>query len=270
MHVTRPSSACVGNHFAPPAPLTQPHSPSPQSVTAALRAYVAANLPELLDPIFNDPKGADPENNPQAATLASLVNLYVESPAYVLTGAPANLALYRRRLVLDAGVTILDYNKRAQDRVGEIAAQQAAVAALSLAGPLGSSKVGDITAAFASAGGSATALPDPAALPQGFATGYNLAAWAGNTTAYMLCDLGHRAPSYVGTCQALTLSCVESGNDTAPYTCISLANNTPITGNVSGECACLGLGAELQSRPPHGAWLLILGTELRSCLQRLS
>lgn len=65
----------------------------------ALKAFLTNNYPELVSLIYTQPKGADPYV-PSAATLTALMNLYVESDTYLLTGAPAHLALYRRRLNL--------------------------------------------------------------------------------------------------------------------------------------------------------------------------
>jgi hypothetical protein len=67
-------------------------------VAASLRAFLSASYPELVPGIFTNARGAD-ASDPAAASLDALVNLFVEGRQYVLTGAPANLALYRRRLV---------------------------------------------------------------------------------------------------------------------------------------------------------------------------
>lgn len=69
------------------------------TVATSLRTFLANNYPELVSGIYLDPKGADP-HVPSAATLSALMNLFVESDLYLVTGAPANLALYRRRLTL--------------------------------------------------------------------------------------------------------------------------------------------------------------------------
>lgn len=67
------------------------------SVAAALRAFLAASYPELVGAIFVAPRGAD-ASDVAAATVETLVALFVEGRQFLLTGAPANLALYRRRL----------------------------------------------------------------------------------------------------------------------------------------------------------------------------
>lgn len=64
-----------------------------------LKGFLNQKYPELVKLIYTDPRGADP-HSPGPATLAALMNLYVESDLYLLTGAPAHLALYRRRLNL--------------------------------------------------------------------------------------------------------------------------------------------------------------------------
>jgi len=68
------------------------------SVASALRTFLSANYPELVAAIYINPQGADP-SVPAAATLDALMALFVESRLYLVTGAPANLALYRRRLL---------------------------------------------------------------------------------------------------------------------------------------------------------------------------
>lgn len=66
-------------------------------VAAALRAFLVATYPELVASVFVTPRGAD-ASDVAAATLDTLVALFVEGRQFLLTGAPANLALYRRRL----------------------------------------------------------------------------------------------------------------------------------------------------------------------------
>ena len=63
-----------------------------------LRKYLADNLPELVTPIYITPTGVDALKNPQDARLDALASLFVESDQYLVTGAPAHLALFRRRL----------------------------------------------------------------------------------------------------------------------------------------------------------------------------
>lgn len=67
------------------------------SVANSLRSFLADNYPELVSPIYIDATGAD-ASVAAAASLDALSNLFVESSLYLVTGAPANLALYRRRL----------------------------------------------------------------------------------------------------------------------------------------------------------------------------
>lgn len=83
------------------------------AVTASLRAFLTANYPELVSALFIQPRGAD-ASDPAAATLDALTSLFVESRLYLLTGAPANLALYRRRLLGVSGVMPNDVTSEAR------------------------------------------------------------------------------------------------------------------------------------------------------------
>jgi len=67
------------------------------SVASTLRTFLANQYPELVGGIYVDPKGADASDT-AGATLDALTSLFVESSLYLVTGAPASLALYRRRL----------------------------------------------------------------------------------------------------------------------------------------------------------------------------
>jgi hypothetical protein len=67
------------------------------SVANSLRTFLANNHPELVSPIYIDATGAD-ASDAAAASLDALSNLFVESSVYLVTDAPASLALYRRRL----------------------------------------------------------------------------------------------------------------------------------------------------------------------------
>jgi len=84
------------------------------AVFSAMNAYLSKALPEMVDPIYNTPAGTDALGSPAQATLSALATLFVESPAYLVTGSPANLALYRRRLLLDPNMTLVDWGNRAQ------------------------------------------------------------------------------------------------------------------------------------------------------------
>lgn len=68
------------------------------SVAGGLRAFLLSRYPELVSAVYVDPRGADP-SEPAAATLDALTSLFVDSQQHLVTGAPASLALYRRRLV---------------------------------------------------------------------------------------------------------------------------------------------------------------------------
>jgi hypothetical protein len=67
------------------------------SVQDTLHTFLSKQYPELVSGIFVEPKGAD-AHVAAAATVSALANLYVESDLYLVAGAPAHLALYRRRL----------------------------------------------------------------------------------------------------------------------------------------------------------------------------
>jgi hypothetical protein len=67
------------------------------SVQDTLRSFMSSKYPELVSGVFVEPRGAD-AHAPAAATVSALMNLYVESDEYLVAGAPAHLALYRRRL----------------------------------------------------------------------------------------------------------------------------------------------------------------------------
>lgn len=69
-------------------------------MAASLRAFLSTYYPELVDAIYVQPTGADALADVVSASLDTLTNLFVESELYLLTGAPASLALYRRRLTL--------------------------------------------------------------------------------------------------------------------------------------------------------------------------
>jgi hypothetical protein len=62
-----------------------------------IRRFLSSKYPELVAAVFVNPTGAD-TSDPVSASLDALANLFVESSQFVVTGAPANLALYRRRL----------------------------------------------------------------------------------------------------------------------------------------------------------------------------
>jgi hypothetical protein len=67
------------------------------SVQDTLRSFMSSKYPELVSGVFVEPRGAD-AHAAAAATVSALMNLYVESDLYLVAGAPAHLALYRRRL----------------------------------------------------------------------------------------------------------------------------------------------------------------------------
>lgn len=67
------------------------------SVANTMRASLNNNYPELVRAIYVDSTGAD-ASDPAAASLDALTSLFVDSSMHLVTGAPASLALYRRRL----------------------------------------------------------------------------------------------------------------------------------------------------------------------------
>lgn len=66
-------------------------------VASNIRRFLSSKYSELVAAVFVDSTGAD-ASDPATASLDALANLFVESNQFVVTGAPANLALYRRRL----------------------------------------------------------------------------------------------------------------------------------------------------------------------------
>lgn len=200
---------------------------------ANYQKFLAKNFPELVAGIYTNPTGNDAQNDAYNATLAALANLYVESPAYLIPGAPANLALSRRRLLYDAGMTHVQYGARAAARIAEIGTQQVSVAGIQVTGPLATLAVADVKTAFATAGANATVLPAMTSISGPLNISYNLVAWQGNTTAYLLCNMPGRAPSYVGTCQTNTVACVATTTDRTPYNCTTLSTGATVLGNIS-------------------------------------
>jgi hypothetical protein len=67
------------------------------SVANTMRTFLNNNYPELVRAIYVDSTGAD-ASDPAAASLDALTSLFVDSSLHLVTGAPASLALYRRRL----------------------------------------------------------------------------------------------------------------------------------------------------------------------------
>lgn len=67
------------------------------NVANTMRGFLNSVYPELVRAIYIDSTGADP-SDPAAASLDALTSLFVDSSLHLVTGAPASLALYRRRL----------------------------------------------------------------------------------------------------------------------------------------------------------------------------
>lgn len=209
----------------------------------ALRASMAARQPELLAPVFTAPKGADAGGDPAAATLASLVALYVDAPSFVAGGAPAHLALFRRRLTQDPNMTFVAWGSRAEARASEIAAQRAEVDAMALhldavgdGGSGGGGKtVGALVRAFRGAGATSSFLPPLNSTALGaYAAAYDLASWGGGAYEFVSCDLVRRAPEYVGVCSAKPVSCAPTSDDNRPYNCTRLIDGGGGDGNGNG------------------------------------
>ena len=63
-------------------------------------------------------------SEPQDATVSELAALYIDAPSFGAGGPPAHLALFRRRLHQDPGMTMVAWGDRASARMAEIHAQQ--------------------------------------------------------------------------------------------------------------------------------------------------
>lgn len=99
-----------------------------------------------------------------------------------------------------------------------------------------STSVGDIMAAYAAAGANSTWMPDSNATALGaLAIPYNLVAWKGGQYEFVTCNIPQRAPDYAGTCQDNTAACTASTTDGIPYSCVQLADNTMVPGNLSSS-----------------------------------
>ncbi|WIA39913.1 hypothetical protein OEZ86_013355 [Tetradesmus obliquus] len=203
------------------------------SVLDTQRSFLSKKYPELVSGIFVEPKGAD-AHVAAAATVSALANLYVESDLYLVAGAPAHLALYRRRLNQDPNLTFGDWATRTNARINEIKQQQDSVAAVSISGPDGiTATVGQVVAAFQAAGATTAWLPAaPAVGPPLSVADYNLATWDGNTTAYLSCNLDIRGPEYLGMCTDMPVTCASQTNDTAPYSCARVGDNSTVPGTI--------------------------------------
>eukprot|EP00883_Tetradesmus_obliquus_P001212 jgi/Sobl393_1/11292/SZX78320.1 len=203
------------------------------SVQDTLRSFLSKKYPELVSGIFVEPKGAD-AHVAAAATVSALANLYVESDLYLVAGAPAHLALYRRRLNQDPNLTFGDWATRTNARINEIKQQQDSVAAVSISGPDGiTATVGQVVAALQAAGATTAWLPAaPAVGPPLSVADYNLATWDGNTTAYLSCNLDIRGPEYLGMCTDMPVTCASQTNDTAPYSCARVGDNSTVPGTI--------------------------------------
>jgi hypothetical protein len=71
-----------------------------------------------------------------------------------------------------------------------------------------------------------------ATLPPGMRL--RLAQWAGNTTAYMVANLGIRAPQYVGQCVDVPVQCARNSADAAtPFTCTHLPTGASVPGTMA-------------------------------------
>jgi hypothetical protein len=134
----------------------------------------------------------------------------------------------------DPNLTFGDWAIRTTARIAEIKTQQDSVAAVSITGPDGTTAtVGQVLAAFRAAGATTAWLPAAPALGSPVVIAdYNLATWDGNTTAYLSCNLELRGPEYLGTCTDMPVTCASQSNDTAPYACTRIEDNSTVPGSV--------------------------------------
>ncbi|GIL76287.1 hypothetical protein Vretimale_5865 [Volvox reticuliferus] len=218
------------------------------NVSATLRKYIQAYYRELEAPVFTDPSGTVALQDPVSARLDYLMPLYVDG---TLSPQPAFLNL-SRRVVYDYSVHLLDLKPRAEARVVEVQSIRKGVEAFSI--PVvratynatnynytfKNTTVGDVVTAFTAAKANTTFLPNPNDTSLRFQdlylnTSYNLVSWAGNTSAYMRCNLADRAPDYVGECVAMENTCLSTVNDTMPYLCKRASDNSTIDGTISNQ-----------------------------------
>ncbi|KXZ51016.1 hypothetical protein GPECTOR_14g257 [Gonium pectorale] len=202
------------------------------TVNNNLRNYLIANGPELVAPIYTTPRGTVAQQDPVNARIDYLMPLYVDGVKYSQNPQRAALNM-TRRIVYNSTVHLTQLAPRAAARIAEVQEQIADVRAIGLPPPVAtyqnltfpSTTVGALYDAFLGAGASTTSLPSPKNASLGaFAVSYNLVDWAGNTTAYMRCDLADRGPEYVGECVAMNNTCIATTNDTVPYNCTDLTN----------------------------------------------
>jgi hypothetical protein len=134
----------------------------------------------------------------------------------------------------DPNLTFGDWATRTAARIAEIKTQQDSVAAVSITGPDGTTAtVGQVLAAFQAAGATTAWLPAAPAVGSPVAIAdYNLATWDGNTTAYLSCNLELRGPEYLGTCTDMPVTCAGQTNDTAPYACTRIEDNSTVSGSI--------------------------------------
>ncbi|GLI64894.1 hypothetical protein VaNZ11_008286 [Volvox africanus] len=199
------------------------------NVSTTLRNYIQAYYPELYAPVFTDPSGTVPLQDPVSARLDYLMPVYVDS---TVSPQPATLNLSRRNVNYSTS-HLLDLRPRVDARIIEV---NSLIRATVLAFPIPAMRaiynatdynytfpdttVGGVLDAFRNSNANTTFLPNPTNRSLGFfRISYNLASWVGNTSAYMRCNLADRAPDYVGQCVAMKVTCVSTVNDMVPYTC---------------------------------------------------
>ncbi|PNW70325.1 hypothetical protein CHLRE_17g715300v5 [Chlamydomonas reinhardtii] len=212
------------------------------NVNDRMLAFIRANRPELVAPVFNAPRGTVALQDPINARLEYLYPLYVDGVKYSTEPQRAALNM-TRRIVYNTTVHLLSLRPRAAARIAEVQEQIADVRAIALPTPITSyqnytfpnATVGDVYDAFINAGATSFSVPAPTNSSLGaFQVSYNLVEWLGNTTAYMRCDLADRGAEYEGECVAMNNTCIATTNDTVPYNCTDLTNNgATITGNLS-------------------------------------
>ena len=177
-----------------------------------------------------------------------------------------------RRTVYNPNVTLLDLSARAKARIIEASFQQNdTLFNITIPPPLSNTTYDNLTVAevvtyfeaginnYAAGAGISppqynNSLPDHNDTGLGpLRTDYNLVTWLGNTTAYMICDLPMRGPTYVGTCQDLTNTCTQTttGDASVPWTCTHLIDGVDQNVTVKGSLADEAYRADCEAPCDH-------------------
>ncbi|GIL44962.1 hypothetical protein Vafri_2402 [Volvox africanus] len=222
------------------------------NVSATLRNFIQAYYPELYAPVFTDPSGTVPLQDPVSARLDYLMPVYVDS---TVSPQPAALNL-SRRIVYSTSVHLRDLRPRAEARILEVNSTirpsvldfriptvLAIYNATDYNYTFQNTTVGGILKTFNNSNANNTFLPNPTdPLLGSLRISYNFATWVGNTSAYMRCNLADRAPDYVGQCVAMKVTCLSTVNDTMPYICSRNETYTDGTSNIVTVPGTIGDG----------------------------